>query len=331
VKPDIKIRTSELSSPAIEQVRNALSEHFSGASVQIDGPISVRDNSEIFHGRIDTAEPLEAAIKRCLVPHTNDPDEAAAKEQFTALQRVSGALADRNERYRVPTPLYLVPALATLAMTWVEGKSLSKNMRCAAVFSKGAGWFENTGAWLGAFHKAGRSRRQVVNLNERLAVIDDLCVPPLLDEAYARATVVQRKAASTLENVETEISWLHGDCKTDNFILSGTNIYGIDISLNHESPVEYDLAQFLNNLDLLLSSPKYLHLRGMRSTLEKAFMRGYQTTGPTVSYAYLNWLRLNFSIAFWHTMLTGQRPGIRTWMLNRMFAKLAARLSAKLI
>ena len=326
MKPCIPNHTDNSSNTTVEQVKKALSEHFSGAAVQLKGPISVRDNSEIFHALIDSAVPVEAAVKHCLVLRTTDPDERVATEQFVALERLSSALAGRNTRYRVPAPLLLIPSLGTFAMCWVDGESLTKKLRRVAVFRHDTEWFEDVGAWLGNFHRAGPVRRQVINLDERLTAVENLCLP-MPDKSFSEAIVILQKTALTLAGVEAAISWLHGDCKTDNFILNGNNIYGIDISLSHENPVEYDLAQFLNNLDLLLSSPKFLHLKGRQSRLEKAFWRGYLSNGPTVSEAYLKWLRLSFAISLWHTIQLGQTQNIRNWILNRMFAKLTNRLS----
>lgn len=330
MKSDIQPRQQKLADAAIEQLRKSLSDHFDGVGVALEGPISVRDNSEVFHATIETAVPLEAAIKRCRLPQTKMPDEAAAEEQFVALQRVHAAFAKRDRRYRVPTPLYLAPALGTLAMSWIDGESLTRKMRHPAVYLEGPRWFEAIGAWLGNFHQAGPARRRRVDLGQQLRVAEELRASPLPDRSFAKALLTVQKTAPLLANVEVEASWLHGDCKTDNFILCGQDIYGIDISLSHENPVEYDLAQFLNNLDLILASPQHLHLLGMQSKLEKAFWRGYRSTGPSVSHAYLDWLRLIFSLSFWHSTLTEQKRNLRSWMLNRMFAKLVERLSGKI-
>lgn len=330
MKPDLPPRQQKLADAAIEQVRQSLSDHFDGAGVALEGPISVRDNSEVFHATIATAVPLEAAIKHCLLAQTKRPDAAAAEGQFVALQRVHAALANRDRRYRVPTPLYLAPALGTFAMSWVDGESLTKKMRHPAVYLEGPCWFEEIGAWLGNFHQAGPARRRRVDPGQQLGVAGELRASPLPDPSFATALLTVQKTAPRLADIEVEVSWLHGDCKTDNFIVSGPDTYGIDISLSHENPVEYDLAQFLNNLDLLLAEPQFLHLLGMRSKLEKAFWRGYMRTGPAVSHAYLDWLRLIFSLSFWHTILTERKRNLRSWMLNRMFAKLVERLSKKL-
>lgn len=310
-------------------IEKALSEHCCGEPVQLDGPISVRDYSEIFHALIGTAEPLEAAVKRCLDPRTKVADEPEARQQFAALQRINSAFGNRNRRYRVPTPLYLLPELGTFAMSWVDGVSVTRKLRHPGVFIDGPGWLEAIGAWLGNFHQAGPLQRRRVNVDEQLNALEDLPAAALSERSLAKAIAILQKTASPLESGEVAVSWLHGDCKTDNFIACGENIYGIDISLSHENAVEYDLAQFLNNLDLLLSSPKHLHLAGMKSKLEAAFWRGYSSTGPSVSPSYLNWLRLSFALFFWHETLKGERPNIRTWILNRMFAKLVGHLSEK--
>ena len=330
VKSDIDNRETKQPGSLIEMTRLALSEHYAGASIRIVGRISVRDNSEIFRTRIETIAALDAAIKCCFVPHTKTPDESAAREQFLALEKEDNALKKGLSRYRVPTPLYLAPELATLTMSWVEGESLTRRMRRPAIFIKGAAWFEVVGAWLGNFHTLGPMRHQKVNLAERLSVVERLSASPLPDKSFAEAIRILKITAPELEGIEAEMSWLHGDCKTDNFFLSGPDIYGIDISLSYENPVEYDLAQFFNNLDLLLASPQNLYLAGMKSTLKSAFWRGYRSTGPSVSRAYLNWLRLNFSLSSWHTMQTEEKPGIRNWMLNRMFSTLVNRLTGKI-
>lgn len=329
MKNDIQDGTVQAFEAPVERARKALSNHYAGVDIEIDGPVSVRDNSQIFHATINMVTPLEAAVKLCLDPQMKTPDESAAAEQFAALERVSNALENGNNRFRVPEPLCLSAELATFAMSWVDGKSLTSLLRHPSVFVKGEVWFHDIGAWLGSFHKLGPLRRRQVCLDERLAEIDSLSISPISDEAFSKAVLVLQKTAPALKGIEVEVSWLHGDCKTDNFLLSANGIYGIDISLSYENPVEYDLAQFMNNLDLLLRSPQYLYLRGMQSKLEEAFWRGYHSTGSPVSDAYLNWLRLGFSLSFWHSMLNGRRRSIRTGIYNRMFANQASRLGGK--
>jgi tRNA A-37 threonylcarbamoyl transferase component Bud32 len=330
VRSGIQENRTRLPSTAIAAIRRALSDRYAGALVSLDGPISVRDNSEIFHAAIEVSEPIEAAVKHCLIPRSGTPDTSSAREQFVALERVASALAAANQRYRVPTPLCLIEDLATFAMSWLDGESLTQRMRRPATITCGARWLEGVGAWLGLFHNAGPCRRQRVDITERLAALEEISATPLRAKSFGKGIVLLRQTATPLKNLETYTSWLHGDCKADNFFLKGENIYGIDLSLIHENCVEYDLAQFLNNFDLLLLNPRYLAARTIRSKLENSFRRGYQRTGPTVSNAYLNWLRLSFALPYWHGTVHGRMRTPHSLLLNWMFANLTSRLSARI-
>ena len=305
----------------------ALSEHYAGAPVRLDEVVSVRENSEVFRAVVETETPFAVAIKHCFRPRTKIPDESAAREQYAALDKVDCALKKGASRYRVPTPLLLIPELATIVMPWLDGESLTQKMRRPAIFTKGPEWFEAVGAWIGNFHKLGPARHRQVDLDERIEILKALENSPLPEQSFSKAIGILRNYAPGLEQLAVETSWLHGDCKTDNFFLSGVDVFGIDISLCYENAVEYDIAQFFNNLDLMLSSPQTVYLGVMQSRLEKAFWRGYRVTGPSVSLPYLNWLRLSFALSFWHSMLNGRETSIRNRVLNRMFAKLIVRLS----
>ena len=314
---------------AVEQARSALSRRFDGADVTLSGPVSVRSNSEVFRVSIGGRQPALAALKVCLLSGTKTPDEAAAKSQFQALERVSAVLSNGEDIFRVPVPLYLSTENGIFAMSWADGESLTQKMQRLGIFESGWIWFENVGAWLGNFHRLGPLKEKTADFADRLEVLDQICANPLPDKPFARAALLLRDELPSLMGISSQTSWLHGDCKTDNFILGTDKTYGIDIGLAHENPVEYDLAQFLNNLGLLLSSPRYYHLRSMASELESSFLRGYERTGPAISLPYLKWLRLNFLLSFWHSQWLGRKPSVRHWMLNREFSKLARRLMAK--
>lgn len=308
-------------------VSRALSGLYQGAPVDIGLPVSIRNNSRVFRAAIGTSPASFAAIKVCVEPGTGSPDATTAKEQYVALERVYRALTRGNPRYAVPEPLHRLDEFGAFAMAWAEGESLTRKMNRFSFYRGGRGWFEDVGAWLGNFHHAGPLRRQPVDMGDRLAVIDAISMSPLPDKVFANGISQLKKTASTSIEVNTHFSWLHGDCKTDNFILGDKCIYGIDIGLRHENPVEYDLAQFLNNLGLLLSGPKYFHLTGLQTRLEAAFLFGYRRVGPSYSPTALNWLRLNFLLAFWHAEIGKRKPSLRRWTLNKLFARHVNRLT----
>jgi hypothetical protein len=316
------------SSPSIEQAKGAFLAHFAGAVADLDSPISVRANSEIFRTLIRAPVPLEVALKICVIPGTKTPDSSIAKVQYHALTKVSGQMLKGDARYRVPTPLWLNDDLGTFAMTWADGDSLTRKLTSHAVFVHGAAWFENVGAWLGNFHKAGPLRREAVNLSDRLALVDEI-TGSVASATFSNAIRALRTTAPMVKDLAVEASWLHGDCKIDNFILGSQNVYGIDIALAHDNAIEYDLAQFLNNLDLLLSSTRYAYLWGSRLKFEAAFLKGYSRAGGNFSMPYLNWLRLNFLLSFWHNEAEARKGILRAVLVDWMFSNAARRLSRK--
>ena len=248
-----------------EAISEALRRRYDGATVRLQGPVSVRDQSQVFRAHILASVPMVAAVKLCLAPHSGLPDPQAAQAQFDGLARVHHALGGKSDHLRVPAPLHVFPDLAGYAMSWVDGESLTQKMRQLKFFTRCPGWFEDAGDWLGHFHLAGPMRVQPLNLSQRLADIARFRKLELQNSWFDTVADVLAKSASALEGLDGPISWLHGDCKTDNYMMSGGDVYGIDFSLTYENPVEYDVAQFLNGLELMLLNPRYLHLRGLRS------------------------------------------------------------------
>jgi hypothetical protein len=46
-----------------------------------------------------------------------------------------------------------------------------------------------------------------------------------------------RRSAAAAASIDLKRSWLHGDFKTDNLIVSGQRIVGIDLQIKHENAV----------------------------------------------------------------------------------------------
>lgn len=303
---------------------------FPSAPIALHGPLSVRANSRIFRAIYDSPAPYEAAVKHCLNSQSGRPDELAALTQFTSLTRVSHAFKNGQTRFRVPTPHCIDPQLGVFSMSWVNGESLSHLLRQPNALLCGVHWMHDVGAWLGYFHKTGPLQTQRVDEGEHRLAVANIATAAHIYTRLTHVTKALAASAHALRNETVAVSWLHGDCKADNFILSGPNIYGIDISLCNENPVEYDLAMFLNNLNLLLYNPRMLPLWLIKSRLVKAFWAGYQSTGPTVSSHYLVWVRLNFLLAPWQALFNSKKSGASNWILKKMYAHMATDLSTQL-
>lgn len=297
------------------------------AALQLDGPICVRDNSVIYRARCATATSPDVAVKLCRDAHSGGPDPQAAREQFASLQRLSQALL--GDARAVPQPGWLDEGQGLYTMAWVEGRSLSEHLlRRDLPAGQLPAALRAGGAWLGRFHRAGPLREERLDLYTMRRHVELMTASPVKAPLFERGLVALRGKLLALQGRPVHISWLYGDCKTDNLLLGpdGT-ITGIDIALPHENAVEHDLAQALNHAELLMLNPRRWRLRGQLDAVTAQFLRGYRDTGPALDPALLRWLRLWTALTAWHGRLVERPPGrLTAWILNRMFATLVLRL-----
>lgn len=297
--------------------------------LSLQGPISVRGNSLVFRARGDAAQAPGLAIKCCRDTATGLPDVAEAQRQFEALQRVDAAFRTVERRFGVPQPRFFSVRLAAYGMSWVDGEPLTARMGRRHEAASLAPAFEQVGAWLGTLHRIGPVRQGPADLASKVEHMLTMQSQPVDDRRFRHAISALAEATGEETSRPLRISWLHGDCKTDNFMTVGDRIFGIDISLRYENSVEHDIAQFLNNFDLLLTRRRHAHLRSAAPALRRAFMEGYRGTGPAVSTSFLHWIRLWGALTSWHSAIY-DRPAAwpKRWLTNRMFSLLITELSA---
>jgi hypothetical protein len=291
-------------------------------SLQLVRTVSVRVNSVVYLAqRPDSGERI--ALKVCRDQAGDQHARAAARVEFQALQTVHQRSERAGAACLVPKPLALLEDFGAYAMTWVEGPSLTLMLGQAWRGDAMQSAFESAGSWLGAFHKAGPLRQGVADLSAKARHLQAMTELPLAHPLFTRGL---RQLSSTYAQMQARplwISWLHGDCKTDNFLLTRGGIVGIDIALGHENAVEHDLAQFLNQIDLLATGIRFWHRRLAIQALSRAFAKGYSQHGPGAYEPFLLWLRLWSALTFWHTKVVEQQPmWLKRWVLNWQFSSL---------
>lgn len=305
----------------------SLSSRLGGCVVTLVGPIRTQNNSEVYRGRVATSPITEFALKRCLMPRTLLPDRDGARIQYAALEKLRESFSEANSPYQIPAPRFLDETSASFGMDWIEGVTITDLLHTPQALLRGSIWVNSAGRWLGHFHTAGPHATCRFNTEARASNIAKLLESPLPNSVFIAATHTLAKSRSRVSKLDVQRSWLHGDCKTDNIMIGDCRIYGIDISLVHEDAIEYDIAQFLNHLDLLVSGPKEFLLRPLKNKLELAFWLGYQEQGLNVSDDCLNWIRLYAALNLWRSTIRFKKPGIRTWIHNKTFANLVTRLA----
>lgn len=293
--------------------------------------ISVRNNSVIYLAHLSAGQTNRAAIKCCLLPGTGSFDPATARQQFDALTRVYVAFQGNNGNGQVPTPLFSIEDLGAYAMSWVDGDSLTGHLRIWHDSEVLISSLDQAGRWLAKFHRSGPLRTAAADLGNKIQHITDMRCHPVLSPIFGDALDAVAANVYRFADLPVAMSWLHGDCKPDNFMLSSSGLIGIDISLGYENAIEYDLAAFLNGLDLMLLDIRWRHAKPHAQRLREAFLLGYMAEGSNVSLALLSWLRLWSALTAWHaaTVETKARWP-KCWLLNRQFRALVGQRWAEM-
>ena len=294
------------------------------------GPFAVRANSRLFYAQC-SAVPSPLLVKLCLRPRTSQADAASAQRQYDSLLRVSQAMGDGSE-FSVPRPYLVRGDIGLLAAEWIPGTSMTDlifSWRCG--FGRARDLVVRAARWLSHFHACHALAPGVLQLDKKLAFIAQMETSRAVsDPAFLEALLRLRKSAPFAAAVPLSRTWIHGDFKTDNLMVSGSRTVGIDIHLQHEAPMVFDLATFLNELELRLCYPSGWRLLACRLRLRQAFLSNYPQGNEQVMDLPLTWVRLYMLLAKWHTASTNKRRAMRTRTRVFCYRTVALPLARKL-
>jgi tRNA A-37 threonylcarbamoyl transferase component Bud32 len=300
----------------------------SGAHRQcvIKGPLSVRHNSHLFHAQCSHF-PTPLAVKLCLRPHTLQPDADSAHQQYDALRRASSAMG-MDAEMSVPRPYAVRADSGLLAVEWVAGETMTEllfSWRCNT--TRAQQLVMRAGRWLQRFHACGALAPGRLDVDDKLDFVTEMeCARAVPDPVYARSLLELRRSASAARAVTLERSWLHGDFKSDNLIVSNGRTIGIDVQLRHENPVIYDLALFMNYLELRLCHPSGWRHLAARDLLGAAFLEAYCGDRADAIALPLGWVRLYMLLGEWYTARTHAASRLQAYALDLCYRVVAARL-----
>ena len=245
----------------------------------VRGPLQARDYSRLFYAEC-AALPSAAAIKWCLRPRTLSPDGDAATLEFESLRRVANAM-EADGHYTVPRAYFMERERALLAIEWIGGVTMT-----AAIASWRSRAFDahglmvQAGTWLRHFHRAHPLHSGFLDIEDRLRNLSEYDGCPLARmRVFGEGVAELRRSAVAAASVKLERSWIHGDFKMDNLIVSGERIVGIDVQIRYENTVVYDLAPFINHFELAFYHPSLWRLGPGRAQLAAAFLGGYHAAG----------------------------------------------------
>ena len=209
-----------------------------GDAWTVEGIVARRAKSRIFLAR---SASRAAAIKECLIFETALPDRVAAEREFGALTTLLGRTSASGLRPLAPTPLVLCREHAAYAMTWISGRTATEAvLSSSADLGRATKLGESAGDWLRRFHSF---RPLPVRRNDYEAKVD--YVKQLAEKAGDREPLLRRAAgvlvdrASDAAAQSMPASWLHGDMKTDNLLVDGDDMTGLDVQRHIENTVAY--------------------------------------------------------------------------------------------
>lgn len=320
----------------IQQLQHALQQRWGGqtSDYQITGPLQERLYSHIYKV-VGARLPHSLAAKFCLHAETGQPDDAIAREQFHALQKVMQTL--QTPGFNISQPIALFEKMGLLLMEWVDAPTLTQSIRWNTPAKTQCQALERAGLWLAHFHQAGPFTTSVFDWQDKQKEAREMARNLLDDIVFEKAAHTLLVTAVRLSKLQVQCSWVHGDSKTDNLLISADCITGIDVGLRDFNPVEYDVSQFLNHLALLTHAPqRLLWLRALwpgqikLEEFEQAFLRGYRKQQPQLNDFALTWLRLFQLLSLWHSTCASTSRSLRHRVLNYLFRNSAETLQTQL-
>jgi len=239
-----------------------------------DGVVELRNNSRIHKARWGL-RPI--AVKECFGTGSLRPDPAAAEREFAALTSIAQSASQSGVPTLTPQPLMLCLEFAVYAMAWVPGRPATEVILARATTTShacaiGAG----AGNWLRHIHALKALSKRAGDFESKVGHVEHLAA------SDRGADKLLRRSANSLVSHASEASaqympasWIHGDMKSDNLLVDGDQIVGLDAQLRDENTVVYDLAPFLNHLRLLKWTPRGAWHGQRLDLVADAFLNAY--------------------------------------------------------
>jgi Ser/Thr protein kinase RdoA (MazF antagonist) len=233
--------------------------------------------------------------------------------------------------FSVPQPYLILPEFALLAMEWIPGVNLGK-----ALFSwrnradEAKAYMARSAGWLRAFHACGRLPAGRLDVEIRMQILDDIARQAVPDEVFRAGVEQLRRTAGAAGIVELPRAWIHADFTPDNVILSDSRTIGIDMHIEHQNTVVYDLAPFLNHLALGLYEPAGWLLARSHDELRNTFLAAYFEKDQDGIDAPLAWVQLYMALQQWRSAWQRAGQSFRRLLLDFEYRQLTSDLVRRL-
>jgi len=312
------------------ELTGLLREHFAltgdGSGLRVAGPVRIGHYSVIY--RAELSGRADMAVKCCVDPVTGHADADASDSQFAALDQVWQRMTG-DPSLRAPRPLFLLRPHGVVAMEWIPGESVTARLLSWATRRDEAmRLMVRSAQWLRLFHAAGRSSERALDVDEKSAALRTLEESALQNQQSARAAFAALRlhgAAAAAHPLGQ--SWQHGDYKTDNLLVSGDVIVGIDAHVRSVNAMVYDAASFTNHLQLTMYHPRALRLLGARRQLVRTFLETFDPSYLGAHRPAYLWTSLYLMLWNWHEFTRRDVGSVPHRYLRAVFRATVRRLT----
>jgi hypothetical protein len=243
-----------------------------------------------------------------------------------------GGATGGGVEFSVPRPYLLRADVGLLAMQWIPGLSMTRlllNWRCGPEGARQM--MVRAGRWLRWFHDRHELAPTRFKTAWKLRVISETArAGTFRDPVFSRALAQLRESAEAVAAVKVSRSWVHGDFTTHNLIVWGPRTVGIDFEMQEDdTPVLFDLATFLINLERTLLKPQAWLLAGSGATLRQTFIRSYLDGREDAIELPLAWEQLFMILRIWAD-LRARAASPRSDMIDFYFRLVVSRLARRM-
>jgi tRNA A-37 threonylcarbamoyl transferase component Bud32 len=264
-------------------------------------------------------------------PVTGRADAATARTQYDAFARVHRAMTG-DSRYRTPKPYFVAEHEGIVVVEWITGRSMTDLLLSSRTsLAEARDLMQRSGRWLKQFSASHPLAPGRLNVEDKLNGLLSIEESPLSSRRVAReAFSALRLHAERAASFQLERSWLHGDFKTDNLLVTADSIVGIDMHVQYENQVTHDLAAFINHWELALYHPRAWRWWPWRTELTRIFLESFDRDYiGTKRFPYL-WTALHVMLGNWCEFSERRQQSIRHVYVERSFRSVVRRMTRQL-
>jgi len=270
-------------------------------------------------------------VKQCLQANDGEVDRSVACTQFRGLQR-AWERCGKTAPYGVPQPLMLFEDEAIVVTEWVQAENLTKRLRrWLAVPADLHSQIVRAAQWLHWYHQSGNLTPVRIDCGELIGRLREGDPAVLNDAEFKRGCGALRQAGASVCRIAIPRAELHGDYKADNVLMTKDRVVAIDLQPDFCDAVLFDIASFLNHLELMAWHPKAWLVAVNRDRFVQAFLRGYfveeRDSGLRLA---LSWIRLFNALGAWLDAATESTSRLRYRYAQFCYRRLVRSLGREL-